>query len=438
MKNKKVLIISLICIFLVVGIGGFFFYQNYQEKAKIKAETARQKENYERLVNNTKKDFSPYLENISLSIEGNVANTFNQVIKENIKNKNLNYEEFLTKNLKNINLNKLDSLLAIIDQELQDYSLDNTNLTLDNIINELDLSYYDKETVITIFNNHEFFQNLDESCEKRNLYLVNLQNLKQDLIKINDQKNLFYYKDNKYLAKNTTVVNNIQGFSDKYHLNINVEKEFLVPILCYHGVLDNPWGISSLFVRVNEFETQMKYLSENGYTPLFVSEISTAKNYEKPIIITFDDGYLDVYTNAFPILKKYNMKANIYMISAWINGEVYMTTDMTKEMNASPFIEVGSHTVDHKSLAYLTNEQIEQELKQSKEDLESMLNTKIKVLAYPKGSYDNRVINIAKKYYDYALSTNNGMENPEYLNKYTLNRIYVYRGTNLTEFKKLL
>lgn len=438
MKNKKVLIISLICIFLVVGIGGFFFYQNYQEKAKIKAETARQKENYERLVNNTKKDFSPYLENISLSIEGNVANTFNQVIKENIKNKNLNYEEFLTKNLKNINLNKLDSLLAIIDQELQDYSLDNTNLTLDNIINELDLSYYDKETVITIFNNHEFFQNLDESCEKRNLYLVNLQNLKQDLIKINDQKNLFYYKDNKYLAKNTTVVNNIKGFSDKYHLNINVEKEFLVPILCYHGVLDNPWGISSLFVRVNEFETQMKYLSENGYTPLFVSEISTAKNYEKPIIITFDDGYLDVYTNAFPILKKYNMKANIYMISAWINGEVYMTTDMTKEMNASPFIEVGSHTVDHKSLAYLTNEQIEQELKQSKEDLESMLNTKIKVLAYPKGSYDNRVINIAKKYYDYALSTNNGMENPEYLNKYTLNRIYVYRGTNLTEFKKLL
>lgn len=438
MKNKKVLIISLICIFLIVGIGGFFFYQNYQEKAKIKAETARQKENYERLVNNTKKDFSPYLENISLSIEGNVANTFNQVIKENIKNKNLNYEEFLTKNLKNINLTKLDSLLAIIDQELQDYSLDNTNLTLDNIINELDLSYYDKETVIAIFNNHEFFQNLDESCEKRNLYLVNLQNLKQDLIKINDQKNLFYYKDNKYLAKNTTVVNNIQGFSDKYHLNINVEKEFLVPILCYHGVLDNPWGISSLFVRVNEFETQMKYLSENGYTPLFVSEISTAKNYEKPIIITFDDGYLDVYTNAFPILKKYNMKANIYMISAWINGEVYMTTDMTKEMNASPFIEVGSHTVDHKSLAYLTNEQIEQELKQSKEDLESMLNTKIKVLAYPKGSYDNRVINIAKKYYDYALSTNNGMENPEYLNKYTLNRIYVYRGTNLTEFKKLL
>lgn len=438
MKNKKVLIISLICIFLVVGIGGFCFYQNYQEKAKIKAETARQKENYERLVNNTKKDFSPYLENISLSIEENVANTFNQVIKENIKNKNLNYEEFLTKNLKNINLNKLDSLLAIIDQELQDYSLDNTNLTLDNIINELDLSYYDKETVIAIFNNHEFFQNLDESCEKRNLYLVNLQNLKQDLIKINDQKNLFYYKDNKYLAKNTTVVNNIQGFSDKYHLNINVEKEFLVPILCYHGVLDNPWGISSLFVRVNEFETQMKYLSENGYTPLFVSEISTAKNYEKPIIITFDDGYLDVYTNAFPILKKYNMKANIYMISAWINGEVYMTTDMTKEMNASPFIEVGSHTVDHKSLAYLTNEQIEQELKQSKEDLESMLNTKIKVLAYPKGSYDNRVINIAKKYYDYALSTNNGMENPEYLNKYTLNRIYVYRGTNLTEFKKLL
>lgn len=438
MKNKKVLIISLICILLVVGIGGFFFYQNYQEKERVKLEAARQKENYERLVNNAKNDFSPYLENISLNIEGNVANTFNRVIKENIKNKNLNYEDFLAQNLKNINLNKLDSLLATIDQELTDYSLENINLTLDDIINELDLSYYDKETVIAIFNSHEFFQNLDESLKKRSLYLTNLQNLKQDLIKINDQKKLFYYKNNKYLAKNITVVNNIQSFSDKYNLNIKVEKEFLVPILCYHGVLDNPWGISSLFVRVNEFETQMKYLSENGYTPLFASEISAAKNYEKPVIITFDDGYLDVYTNAFPILKKYNMKANVYMISGWINGDVYMSTDMTKEMSASSLIEIGSHTVDHKSLAYLTNEQIEQELKQSKEDLENMLNTKIKVLAYPKGSYDNRVINSAKKYYDYALSTNNGMENPEYLNKYTLNRIYVYRGTNLTEFKKLL
>lgn len=438
MKNKKVLIISLICILLVVGIGGFFFYQNYQEKERIKLEAARQKENYERLVNNAKNDFSPYLENVSLNMEGNVANIFNRVIKENIKNKNLSYEDFLAQNLKNINLNKLDGLLATIDQELTDYSLENINLTLDDIINELDLSYYDKETVIAIFNRHEFFQNLDESLKKRSLYLTNLQNLKQDLIKINDQKKLFYYKNNKYLAKNTTVVNNIQSFSDKYNLNIKVEKEFLVPILCYHGVLDNPWGISSLFVRVNEFETQMKYLSENGYTPLFASEISAAKNYEKPVIITFDDGYLDVYTNAFPILKKYNMKANVYMISAWINGDVYMSTDMTKEMSASSLIEIGSHTVDHKSLAYLTNEQIEQELKQSKEDLENMLNTKIKVLAYPKGSYDIRVINSAKKYYDYALSTNNGMENPEYLNKYTLNRIYVYRGTNLTEFKKLL
>lgn len=215
--------------------------------------------------------------------------------------------------------------------------------------------------------------------------------------------------------------------------NTNVK----VPILCYHGVLDKPWGIQELFVKVDEFEAQMKYLSEQGYTPIFVSEIANAGNYEKPIIITFDDGYLDVYTNAYPILKKYNIKANIYLISGWINGDVYMTTEMAKEMANSPLIEVGSHTVTHKALAKLSEADIEYELSTSKKSLEEMIGKDVEVVAYPTGSYDNRVIKIAKKYYDYALSTVNGKEDPNKLNTYSLKRIYVYRKYNIDQFKKL-
>lgn len=215
--------------------------------------------------------------------------------------------------------------------------------------------------------------------------------------------------------------------------NANVK----VPILCYHGVLDKPWGIQELFVKVDEFEAQMKYLSEHGYTPIFVSEIANAGNYEKPIIITFDDGYLDVYTNAYPILKKYNIKANIYMISGWINGDVYMTTEMTKEMAKSPLIEVGSHTVNHKALATLSEAEIEYELSTSKKSLEEMIGKDVEVIAYPTGSYDSRVIKIAKKYYNYALSTVNGKEDPNKLNTYNLKRIYVYRKYNIDQFKKL-
>lgn len=198
--------------------------------------------------------------------------------------------------------------------------------------------------------------------------------------------------------------------------------------------MDVPWGQASLFVKVNEFEAQMKYLSENGYTTIFASDIKNANKYKKPIVITFDDGYKDVYTNAFPILKKYNLKANVYMISGWINGDVYMTEEMTKEMANSPLIEIGSHTVNHKALATLSDSEIETELKDSKSTLEKMVNKNIDVIAYPTGSYDSRVLNIAEKYYKYGLSTNRGKENPNNLNTYKLNRIYVYRSYNLNQF----
>ncbi len=437
MSKKKIIVIVAICISIVSIIGGYTIYHNYQEDLKIKEQALKEKEAYEKRVTNTKNDFEKYLNNEPLSSDDKISEVFNQVINENAKNQAINYDNFLASNVKKSSLNKLSSSLENIEKELNDYSVDYLNLSLDRVIEDLDVNKYDKQTLIDIFNSHAFLKNKAEETTKREDYLKQLLALKEDIIKVNNQSNLFYLSNNKYLAKDEAVVNLLNDFSNKYQLNLTVEKEFLVPILCYHGVLDKPWGISSLFVRVSEFENQMKYLSENGYTPIFASEIAEAKKYAKPVIITFDDGYTDVYTNAFPILKKYNLKANIYMISAWINGEVYMTTDMTKEMSASPLIEVGSHTVDHKSLATLSTAQIETELKDSKEALEQMLGTEIKVLAYPKGSYDSRVMNIAKKYYKYALSTNNGKENPSNLNKYALNRIYVYRGTSVEEFKKL-
>lgn len=437
MTKKRILVIAIITVVILSLCGGYSLYKNYQEKEKIKAQNLKLKEEYEKKVTNTNNDYKPYLNNELIAKEDEISKVFNQVINENNKNIAINYNTFLDNNIKKINLTKLSLILDTIEQEINNYNLDFLNIDINNYLNSLDTNIYDEKTLIDIFNSHELLKNKELAITKRQNYLNDLTKLKEDITKINEQSNLFYFSNNKYIAKNETVVNNLNNFSNKYKLNLNVEKEFTVPILCYHGVLDNPWGISSLFVRVSEFESQMKYLSENGYTPLFVSEIANAKNYEKPIILTFDDGYTDVYTNAFPILKKYNIKANVYMISGWINGEVYMTTDMTKEMSASPLIEIGSHTVDHKSLATLTSEQIDEELRVSKETLENMLGTSINVLAYPKGSYDSRVMNIAKKYYKYALSTNKGEENPDNLNKYALNRIYVYRGTNITEFKNL-
>lgn len=438
-RASKGLIISIIIGIILLGGGTtFILYNNHlheQERIRLEEEQRRKEEEHKQLIEHTKEDFSFYLinkpnENLDSSYE-----VFNQVIEENTKNENIDYNKFLKSNMKNIDLSKLSKTIETIDTEIKNYQPESLNFEF----NTDDLNTdYDKVTLKEIFNSHELIKDKDQAIEKRNEYLKKLENLKTDIEEINNQSKQFYKSGNKYLAKSDTTVKNLKNFSDKYKLNLTIEKEFLVPILCYHGVLDNPWGISSLFVRVKEFETQMQYLHDAGYTPIFASEIASAKNFEKPVIITFDDGYKDVYTNAFPILKKYNLKANVYMISDWIGGDAYMDTDMTKEMSDSLLIEIGSHTVDHKGLASLSSEEIEYELKTSKEHLETMINKPVTVIAYPKGSYDNRVVNTTKKYYTYGLSTNNGKENPDRLNKYTLNRIYVYRGTGLDAFKNLL
>lgn len=211
-----------------------------------------------------------------------------------------------------------------------------------------------------------------------------------------------------------------------------------VPIMCYHGVLDEAWGDKSIFVKVDEFENQMKYLNENGYTPLFISEIEDANRYEKPIIITFDDGYRDVYTYAFPILKKYNIKADLYIISGYLGGEKYLTTDMVKELAESPLIEFGSHTITHSILTKETDEEVERQLSESKKMLEELTGKNVESMAYPTGAYNNKVMEAVKKHYKYAISIEAGKENPKELNTYELKRLYMDRDYEIDKFKEMI
>ena len=202
--------------------------------------------------------------------------------------------------------------------------------------------------------------------------------------------------------------------------------------------MDNTWGAATLFVKPSEFAKQMAYLKDNNYTPIFVSEIEDAGLYEKPIIITFDDGYSDVYNYAYPILQKYNFKSTFFVVSGFICGDLYINQDMLKEMSNSGLIEIGSHTASHPKLNTLDKERIEYELKNSKEVLESIIKKNITTIAYPSGLYNQDVLDMAQKYYDYGVSTDWGKENLININKYSLKRLYVYREYDLEQFKYLL
>ncbi len=408
-----------------------------------------EKRAHEDAVAHTKEKFDFYLEKTVLDdCDDDIRSAFNEVNIESSKNERIAFDDFVKKIFTDEKLDKdgITKLENLIDEEMNEYSSEKL-AALKRTFEGFDLSGFDLETLEDIYESHEFIQNLEDEQLKREEYLGSLSSLKGELEYFSSNKGKYYLKNGEYVCKDDGVLTKIQAFGKKYGLNMKASKEVIVPtyathkivkILCYHGILDEPWGIQNLFVKRADFEAQMKYLSENGYTPLFASEIANASNYSKPIIITFDDGYRDVYTNAFPVLKRYNMKANVYMISGWIGGSVYMTADMTKEMSDSPLIEIGSHTVSHKSLATLSNTDIEYELSESKKTLEAMTGKPIDVIAYPTGSFDSRVIDISSKYYKYALSTINGVEYPGNLNRYTLKRMYVNRGYTLDQFKALV
>ena len=94
-----------------------------------------------------------------------------------------------------------------------------------------------------------------------------------------------------------------------------IPNEPSIPILGYHDIVCDETKIDSRYtLSLSDFEEQMKYLYDNGYTPLFLSEIDSTKNYDKPIVVTFDDGYKNIYDYAYPILKKYNVKSSFYIL----------------------------------------------------------------------------------------------------------------------------
>ena len=167
-----------------------------------------------------------------------------------------------------------------------------------------------------------------------------------------------------------------------------------IPVLNYHQI--NDVDENMLTVSTAEFETQMVWLEENGYKTITVSELLDALEGkgslpEHPVLITFDDGYIDNYQCAFPILKKHNMKACIFLISEYVSlYPNYLTWEQLAEMQLSG-IEFGSHTVDHNVLTELSPNSVNHELVDSKNLLEKRLGRRIDVLAYPCG-YTNEYI----------------------------------------------
>ena len=177
------------------------------------------------------------------------------------------------------------------------------------------------------------------------------------------------------------------------------------PILMYHSI-----SKKSSQVTAKNFEKQIKYLVDKGYTFLFLEEIHDSDKYDKPIIITFDDGYRDNYETAFEILKKYDAKATIFMITSFIGKDGFLTETQIKELEGSGLVRVESHTRDHTDLSKLPPEHANIQIEKSTAALKEITGREHKILAYPFGGFNDDVEKIVMENFDIAVATEKGSQ----------------------------
>ncbi|EKD89838.1 MAG: polysaccharide deacetylase [uncultured bacterium] len=179
-----------------------------------------------------------------------------------------------------------------------------------------------------------------------------------------------------------------------------------VPILMYHYIASNPnpsdRARDSLSVSPDKFDAQMQYLLQNGYTPISLDTLygiiyGHASKPEKPVVLTFDDGYIDFYTNAYPILRKYNFHAVSFIPTKLIGGSYYMSWNQIKEIASSGLVTFEGHTITHAYLPSLSFSAAFKELSDSKKIIESYTGYPVNFIAYPGGSSNGNTWAAAQK-----------------------------------------
>ncbi len=174
------------------------------------------------------------------------------------------------------------------------------------------------------------------------------------------------------------------------------------PILEYHSVTNKTDPESEIYnVPPAEFSAQLDYLQQKGYTTITLLDYARAYNGveelpEKPIVLTFDDGYENLYTEMLPILEAHKMKAVVYVITNRLGKPGYLTIEELKEMQARG-IEIGSHSADHLPLVTLSGEFLENQIHGSKTFLEWNGLGYIYSFSYPNGVYNREIVEMLKQ-----------------------------------------
>jgi len=240
------------------------------------------------------------------------------------------------------------------------------------------------------------------------------------------------------------------SYHNVYQINNNIvyAEETIIPILTYHNFTKDIG--SSYSINIIEFEKQMNYLATHNYSVISLSELLEGLRDEqlppKTIVITIDDGYKSTFTLAYPVLKKYNFSATLFIYTDFIEkNSNSLTWGEIKEMTKNN-LEIGSHTLSHCNLLqYKENEnyenyltRIKKEIFLSKEILESKIEGKVKFFAYPYGIYSPTIKNLVIQADYEGILNANSMNNTLNTDPFSLNRQIIFGNNLFNSFIQIL
>jgi len=216
-----------------------------------------------------------------------------------------------------------------------------------------------------------------------------------------------------------------------------------LPILMYHYIRTPPSTLTDMLgyrlsVSPQDFQAQMDWLYSNHFHPVTFDQVRAYFSGRvplpsKPVVITFDDGYADLYTTAFPILHAHDFAAVAYIVSGFVDHGRYVTHDQVLQMDRAG-IEIASHTVDHADMARASSGMATYQLEQSKHWLEGLLSHPVVDFAYPSGKYNLQTIQLLGQFgYDTAV-VEDGTSMHSRADRYTWGRVRVGGGESLHDF----
>jgi peptidoglycan/xylan/chitin deacetylase (PgdA/CDA1 family) len=223
-----------------------------------------------------------------------------------------------------------------------------------------------------------------------------------------------------------------------------VHRQVRVPILMYHHIDDAPPGADAwrydLSVSPHDFEAQLRYLKQEGYESISLNDLALHLTRgkplpPKPIILTFDDCYADAYTQAFPLLRRFDFTGTFFLISEPVNADDpdFLSWAEVEEMHAAG-MRFEPHSFNHPDLRNRGFDFLVFQVLAAKEAIEARTGEPCRFFAYPFGRYDDYVIDVLRSahYWGAVLTEQGATHTADDL--FTLHRVRVHGGDDLDAF----